>query len=109
MHKTNRSLFLTVLATNRTLNWCGLNEKGPHKLRGRGTIRRCGLVGVGVALLQEVSLEAVIEVSEAQVRPNGSQALPAAFGSDVELCYPSSTISVCVLHASHRDDNGLNL
>jgi hypothetical protein len=31
--------------------WCGgLNVLGP----GRGTIWRCGLVGVGVALLEEV-------------------------------------------------------
>jgi hypothetical protein len=28
-----------------------LNENGPHRLRGTGTLRRCGLVGVGMALL----------------------------------------------------------
>ena len=41
---------------------CGdLNRFGPHRFmslstwpRGSGTIRRCGLIGVGVALLEEV-------------------------------------------------------
>jgi hypothetical protein len=28
----------------------GLNERDPQRLIGNGTIRRCGLVGVGVAL-----------------------------------------------------------
>jgi hypothetical protein len=39
----------------------GLNRNGPHRLKclnswptGNGTIRRCGLGGVGVALLEEV-------------------------------------------------------
>ena len=36
---------------SRTVGRCGgLNVLGP----GSGTIRRCGLVGVGVALLEEV-------------------------------------------------------
>jgi hypothetical protein len=34
---------------------CGdLNENGPHELLGSGTIRRCSLVEVGVALLEDV-------------------------------------------------------
>ena len=34
---------------------CGdFNVSDPHKLRGSGTIRRRGLVGVGVVLLEEV-------------------------------------------------------
>lgn len=34
---------------------CGsLNVIGPYKLLGSGTIRRCGLVEVGVALMEEV-------------------------------------------------------
>jgi hypothetical protein len=32
----------------------GLNENGPHRPIGRSLIRRCGLVGVGVALLEKV-------------------------------------------------------
>jgi hypothetical protein len=37
----------------------GLNRNGPHRLiylntwhRGSGTVRRCGLIGVGVAFLE---------------------------------------------------------
>ena len=34
---------------------CGsLNVTGPHILIGSGTIRRCGFVDVGMALLEEV-------------------------------------------------------
>ena len=34
---------------------CGSwNAIGPPNLTGSGTIRRCGFVGVGVALLEEV-------------------------------------------------------
>ena len=34
---------------------CGsLNENGTHGLLGNGTVRRCGLIGVGVALLEEL-------------------------------------------------------
>ena len=32
----------------------GLKEKDPQRRTGNDTIRRCGLVGVGVALLEEV-------------------------------------------------------
>jgi hypothetical protein len=39
-----------------------LNENGPHRPTESGTIRRCGLVGVGV------SLEVSSEVSNAQTR-----------------------------------------
>jgi hypothetical protein len=33
---------------------CGLNKNGSHRPIGSGTLRRCGLMGVGVALLEEV-------------------------------------------------------
>jgi hypothetical protein len=32
----------------------GLNENDPYRLTGSGAIRRCGFIGVGVALLKEV-------------------------------------------------------
>lgn len=32
----------------------GWNENGPHRLLRSGIIRGCGLVGVGVSLLEEV-------------------------------------------------------
>lgn len=47
---------------------CGLTKNGPYRLIGNGTVR-CGLVGVGVVLMED-------EVSEAQVRSNSSRALP---------------------------------
>ena len=31
-----------------------MKENAPHRLRESGTIGRCGLVGVGVVLLEEV-------------------------------------------------------
>jgi hypothetical protein len=52
----------------------GLNETDPHRLIGSGTVRGCGLVGVGVALLEEG-----FEVSVAQARPAGLFYLPAAY------------------------------
>jgi hypothetical protein len=33
---------------------CDLNVIDPHRPKGSNTIRRCDLVGVGVALLDEV-------------------------------------------------------
>jgi hypothetical protein len=32
----------------------GLNENGSHRLLGSGTFRKCGFVGVGVALMEGV-------------------------------------------------------
>ena len=41
--------------TITTLRICGsVNVVGPHELIKNGVIRRCGLVGVGIALLEEV-------------------------------------------------------
>lgn len=45
----------------RLLQWqeagCdALKENDPQRLTGSGTFRRCGLVGMGIALLKEVSL-----------------------------------------------------
>ena len=34
-------------------------ENGPHRPTGNGTIRKCGLVGVGVALLNGCGLVGV--------------------------------------------------
>jgi len=40
----------TTVNLNMKAECCGLNMLGP----GSGTLRRCGLVGVGVALWEEV-------------------------------------------------------
>ena len=74
-----------------------------HYLR---RIRRCGLVGVGVALLEEIChRELGFEVSKAQARPSATL-LP--IDPDVVLSYYSST-SPASQPASHHGDNGLNL
>lgn len=46
-----------------------LNVIGPHELTGSGSVRRCRLVGVGVALLAEVCVEMGFEVY-AQAMPS---------------------------------------
>jgi hypothetical protein len=49
---------------------CGdLSENGPQRSIESGTIRRCGLVGVGVALLEEVC-EWALWFLDAQGRPS---------------------------------------
>ena len=62
-----------------------MDENGPHRFIGSGTIGRCGLFRVDVALLEEGSLFGWAEVSEAQARPSGSLALLLSIESDVEL------------------------
>jgi hypothetical protein len=76
-------------------NHCGnLNENNPIR---NGTIRKCGLVRVGVALLESVSLWVGFKVSEAQAKPSGSVSLPAACGSSCHITsYLSSTMSACM-------------
>ena len=57
----------------------GLNKNGPNRLRGSGTIRRCGLVGVAVALVGEsVSLDMGFEALDAQSSPSVSLSLSTA-------------------------------
>ena len=74
---------------------------------GSGTIRRCGLLGVDAASLEEVCHWGMgFKVSGAQARLSVS--LPAV--SDVELSAPS--LAPCLpasCHASHLGDNRLNL
>lgn len=45
-----------VLKTRKaTTEVCGgLNKNGPHRLIGNDTFRRCGPVGIGTALLEEM-------------------------------------------------------
>ena len=76
----------------------GLNENGPHGLKGSDTIGRYGLVGGSVSLLVG------FEVSEAYVRLRDSRFL-LPVDSDIDL---SATSSVGC-RASRQDDNGLNL
>jgi hypothetical protein len=72
---------------------------------GSSTIRRCGLVGVGIAFVGEsVSLGEGFEVSCAQVMPSVSQTPSAVFRS-----LSSSTTMLPTGHHDSCHDNGLNL
>lgn len=70
-----------------------MNKNGAHSPSGSGTIRSCGLVGVGVALLEEVCPlvggGADFEVSEAQPGVLALFLLPADL--DVEILTPYPT------------------
>ena len=61
-----KSSTLDSAAGSRKKEWHSLN-----KLTGSGTIGRCGLIGVGVALLEEVCHKgAGFNISDAQARPS---------------------------------------
>jgi hypothetical protein len=51
----NQSEFTVVKPSLQYRSHCGsLNRNGPHRPIGSGTIRRCGFLGVGVDLWEEV-------------------------------------------------------
>jgi hypothetical protein len=66
----------------------------------------------GVALLEEGSLEMDFEVSKAQARAQwlslSLSLQPADQGVEFSVPSPAPCLPVCC-HASHGDDNGLNL
>ena len=35
-------------------NCGGMNKNGPHKPKGNGTIRKCGIIGVGITFLHKM-------------------------------------------------------
>ena len=45
-----------------------MKENGPYMLIVSGTLKKYSLVGIGVALLEKVSLEVDFEVSDAQAK-----------------------------------------
>ena len=56
-HDINQKKFVSndAVGCYGGLHRCGgSNQNDPHRLIGNGTIRRCGLVGVGVTLLKEL-------------------------------------------------------
>jgi hypothetical protein len=77
---------------------------------GSGTIRRCGLVGVGVTLLGEMSLGewplASLLSSSALCGIPVPPWLP--LNQDVEFLAPPAPGLPGCCHASHHDDNELN-
>jgi hypothetical protein len=78
---------------------------------GSGTLRRCGLVGVGLALLEEESWWGWALRSYAQAQPSVKREPPSWLPSyqDVELLAPPAPCLPVCCHASHYYDNGLNL
>jgi hypothetical protein len=80
-----------------------LNEKGPHRLIESGTIGRFGLVGVSIALLEEVhhccwALRSQMLLFLLSVNLN----------IELSAASPAPHFALC-FHASCYDDNGLNL
>jgi hypothetical protein len=59
-------------ATLIKLQCCYLKENGTQRIIDSGTIKKCGLVGVSVAFLEEVCRYAGLEVSDAHARPSVS-------------------------------------
>lgn len=79
---------------------------------GSGTIRMCDLFGVGVALLEEVSLWGRgFEVSYAQALPSvGSSPLLLPANQGIQLSAPSPVPCLSArCHVSLHDNNELNL
>lgn len=92
-----------------TLLFCGcLNKNGSYRPLDNGTIRRYSLVGIGIALLEEVCHWGEgFDVSYVQAKPSGSLSLLVAYGART-LSHLSSTMFGCY-HSHHHVDNGLNL
>lgn len=65
-----------------------VKENDPKGLR-TGIIGRRGLVGIGVAFLEEVCPGGSFEISEVQGRPSASQSFPAACQSRRRTVVPS--------------------
>jgi hypothetical protein len=83
-----------------------------------GTVRRCGLGRVGVALLEWVcpcwrkcgTVEVGFEVFYAQAMPSVEHSLLLLLvNQDLELLTPSAPCLLARCHGSRHDDNGLNL
>jgi hypothetical protein len=66
---------------------------------GSGTIRRCGLVGIGTSLWELVL----------KPHPVQESLFLAAFGSRCGTLGSPSPMPAWTLPCSHHDDNGLNL
>lgn len=70
-----------------------MNDNDPQRLTGSGTIRKHRLVGVGVALLEEVSPQGwALRFQKLEPSP---ESVPADL--DVEPSAPSPALSACVL------------
>jgi hypothetical protein len=95
---------VSLVSERSTDTYCGgLNMLGP----GSGTIRRCGLVGVSVVLLEKVC-----HCGSGQWDPPPNHlgvSILAAFRWRCRTLSYSCTRPAWTLPYSHLDDNGLNL
>ena len=119
-HKVRTGAFVTT-EIKMLWNWgcgiigkgCGgLNKNGSHRLTGSGTIRKCVLVRVGVALLEEV-YHWQWTLGFQKLKPgivHSAILFLLSANPDVELSAtsPVPCLPVCS-YASHHDENELNL
>jgi hypothetical protein len=88
---------------------CGaLNERGLHMFIESESIRRCGLAGVGVALLEEVCPSRW--ALKFQVLKPGPACFPSFCQSDSDAELLATSAASCLPscgHAPCHDDNGL--
>jgi hypothetical protein len=82
----------------------------PIGSQAAGTIRRCGLVGVGVALLKEVCHWGMgFKVSDAEVRSAAHVLFLQPADPVVEYSTPSPAPCLSACHHTSCHNNGLNL
>lgn len=106
---TNDAMFADYTST---LSIClGLNENGPHRPLGNGSIRRCGRAGGTVSLLEGVCHWGwALKFQKIKPDPVAQHLFLLLLNADVELSAASPALilpSCC--HASDHDIIGLNL
>ena len=121
VHEMCPSVFLSCcnkIQTTTSLGSCGGLNVWPM---GSGSTRRCDLVGIGMTLLEEVcqcssGLWGLLVIKLHPIQKKASSCLPPeetllliAFGSSCRTLLLQHRVSVHGYHASHYDDNGLNL
>lgn len=103
-----------IIISNAMVVWIGMAPHGLMCLKvwliGSGLFRRCGLVGVGVALSEEVCHRGwALWFSNDQARHIASLfLLPTNLDVELSATSPSLHLSMCY-HTTHHDDNGLSL
>lgn len=110
----NESFFLYIVYVRISYNrnrkydkyFTGLNESSPHRTIGSGTIVSCSLVGVGAALCATGGWALRFQM----LKPGPvSLSLPTACQSRYRTLSYLSSIMSALCHASHHEDNRLNL
>lgn len=109
----NMFFFLFFLSWFSTaMVYGGLNTNSPHRVTcmnawptENGTFKRCGLVWIGMALLEQVyHCGASFKVSYAQAI--GAMSFDACRSRNRTLSYFSSVMSACMMLCFPHDENG---